>query len=73
MLSYKKEGKDGYFFLSVSPGTRTDRNEIVKKDITFVLDVSGSMAGKKLNQAKPPSTADKKTTSADQAPENDVA
>lgn len=52
LLSYKKSGEDGYFLLSLSPGVGGKGEEISEKDITFVLDVSGSMAGKKLKQAK---------------------
>ncbi|MCP5053039.1 MAG: VWA domain-containing protein, partial [bacterium] len=53
LLSYKKKrSRDGYFFLSLSPGYTTRDDEISEKDITFVLDVSGSMAGKKMRQAK---------------------
>lgn len=53
LLSYKKKRhRDGFFFLSLSPGYTSPKEEISEKDITFVLDVSGSMAGKKLNQAK---------------------
>ncbi|MCF7793058.1 MAG: VIT and VWA domain-containing protein [Candidatus Cloacimonetes bacterium] len=52
LLSYKEKGEDGYFFLNVSPSLQINENEINQKDITFVLDVSGSMAGKKLKQAK---------------------
>lgn len=42
----------GFFFLNITPGFALDKNEIVNKDITFVLDVSGSMSGEKLDQAK---------------------
>lgn len=52
LLSYKKERGDGYFFMSLSPGFGAKDEEISEKDITFVLDVSGSMAGEKLRQAK---------------------
>jgi Ca-activated chloride channel family protein len=53
LLSYKKDrNEDGYFLLSLSPGFVSEDTELDEKDITFVLDVSGSMAGKKLKQAK---------------------
>jgi Ca-activated chloride channel homolog len=52
LLSYQKPEEDGYFFLNVTPTLQIDESEIGEKDITFVLDVSGSMAGKKLKQAK---------------------
>ncbi len=53
LLSYKKDkDEDGYFFLGLSPGIDTRDEDIDEKDITFVLDVSGSMAGAKLKQAK---------------------
>jgi Ca-activated chloride channel family protein len=53
LLSYKKDrDEDGYFLLSLSPGFGSEDTEITEKDITFVLDVSGSMAGQQLTQAK---------------------
>ncbi len=52
VLGYKEKGKDGFFFLSASPGLDAIENGVSEKDITFVLDVSGSMAGEKLEQAK---------------------
>lgn len=51
LLTYKPEREDGYFFLGLSPGIGNGE-KIVEKDIAFVLDVSGSMAGKKMDQAK---------------------
>jgi len=51
-LTYKKPGEDGYFMLLASPGVETSREKVMAKDVVFVLDTSGSMAGKKLAQAK---------------------
>ena len=47
-----KSNDDGFFFLNITPGFTDKEDDIVKKDITFVLDVSGSMRDGKLEQAK---------------------
>jgi Ca-activated chloride channel family protein len=52
LSSYKTGNEDGYFLLSASPSIEIDKNNIENKDITFILDVSGSMSGEKLEQAK---------------------
>lgn len=52
-LCHKAAGdEDGYFMIMVSPKVRIPRSAILKKDLVFVLDVSGSMAGEKIEQAK---------------------
>ncbi len=43
---------DGYFMLLASPGSVPDAGGVQPKDICFVLDTSGSMAGAKMGQAK---------------------
>ena len=52
LLTYNTGNDDGYFFLTASPSFIIDNNQIDAKDITFVLDVSGSMTGDKMKQAK---------------------
>ncbi len=44
--------EDGYFMLLVSPKYKVEKTDIIEKDFIFVLDRSGSMARKKIEQAK---------------------
>jgi len=52
LLASRASGEDGYFLLLASPGMDVKQGQVVAKDVVFVLDTSGSMAGKKLEQAK---------------------
>ena len=50
ILAYRDEGEKGYFLLFLSPGWAD--GPVMKKDIVFIIDTSGSMRGEKLRQAK---------------------
>jgi len=50
MLAFREEGDKGYFLLFLAPGAID--SPVMKKDIVFVIDTSGSMRGEKIQQAK---------------------
>ena len=53
LLTHRTDEKeDGYFMLLVSPKYEVKQTEIIEKDFIFVLDRSGSMSGRKVEQAK---------------------
>ncbi|MBN1912037.1 MAG: VWA domain-containing protein, partial [Pirellulales bacterium] len=53
VLSYRPDkDEDGYFLLLASPEIKAEDTEPVPKTVLFVLDRSGSMSGKKIEQAR---------------------
>jgi Ca-activated chloride channel family protein len=53
VLSYRpNESEDGYFVLLASPEIKPPDTKPLPKTIIFVIDRSGSMAGKKIEQAR---------------------
>ena len=52
VLTYQEGKDDGYFFLSASPSLEIDKSKMEDKDVTFIIDVSGSMSGNKIKQAR---------------------
>jgi Ca-activated chloride channel family protein len=50
LATHNPAGENGYFMLTLSPGEV--RGNILPRDVTAVVDVSGSMSGEKLAQAK---------------------
>lgn len=53
LLTFRpRTDRDGYFMLLASPGYDIEDEEYIPKDVIFVIDVSGSMAGEKIQQAK---------------------
>ncbi|MCK4342160.1 MAG: VWA domain-containing protein [Phycisphaerae bacterium] len=52
VLTQRGAGEPGTFLLRISPRIELDADQILPKDIAFVIDTSGSMAGDKMEQAK---------------------
>ena len=52
LLTFRNGEGDGTFFFNASPEFGDAATEVSAKDITFVVDTSGSMAGRSLEQAK---------------------
>lgn len=52
LITFRREGEDGYFLMMISPKVEFDAKRMSGKDVVFVIDISGSMAGEKLHQAK---------------------
>lgn len=52
LLSFKEADEDGFFLLLAAPKFQVTGQDTVAKDVIVVLDVSGSMRGAKLKQAK---------------------
>ncbi len=51
-LTYRSGDRDGYFTLLASPRVKIDAARILPKRVVFVLDRTGSMNGKKIEQAR---------------------
>lgn len=52
VIAHKEPGKDGYYLLLASPRVQIDRSKVAPKNVVFVLDRTGSMAGEKIEQAR---------------------
>lgn len=52
LLACRPAGQEGTFFFSASPNAAGADGDASEKDITFVVDTSGSMAGRPLAQAQ---------------------
>jgi Mg-chelatase subunit ChlD len=52
MLAYRRGERDGYFLMMLAPERAVPRERVSAKDILFVIDTSGSMSGKKIEQAR---------------------
>lgn len=53
LLTYKPDkGGAGFFLLLAAPKVEVDAQQVIARDVIVVLDVSGSMRGEKIEQAK---------------------
>ncbi len=52
LLTHRDPGEPGFFMVMASPKSQWRDTEILGKNITFVIDTSGSMSGKKMQYAK---------------------
>ncbi|MCU0723486.1 MAG: VWA domain-containing protein [Planctomycetes bacterium] len=52
LLSHKTPREEGFFMMLVSPKSEFRAEEVIPKDVVFVLDTSGSMRGEKMEQAR---------------------
>ena len=43
LLTYRVEGRDGYFALMLAPRVELEEEKVMPKDVCFLVDVSGSM------------------------------
>jgi Ca-activated chloride channel family protein len=50
LVTHRTPGEEGYFMLTLSPGTA--EAALQPRDVTMVMDVSGSMSGAKMEQAR---------------------
>src|SRR5437016_2370843 len=51
LVPHHPVGEDGYFMLLLAPGASSDAAAL-RRDVVAVIDVSGSMSGEKISQAK---------------------
>ncbi|MFQ5413944.1 MAG: VIT domain-containing protein [Phycisphaerae bacterium] len=52
VLTFRDAGQDGFFLVRIAPPAHTSAGDVLPKDISFVIDASGSMSGEKMEQAK---------------------
>lgn len=51
-VTYSPGGGDGYFMMMLAPRVEMPQGKVLAKDVTFVVDTSGSMSAEKMRQAQ---------------------
>lgn len=52
LITHREAGEKGFYMFLASPRVQIDKAKIQPKDVVFVLDRTGSMAGEKIEQAR---------------------
>lgn len=52
LVAHRQKGEPGYFMLLASPKLQVQSMKVLPKNVVFVFDRTGSMAGEKIEQAK---------------------
>jgi len=52
LLAHAAKDTPGFFMMMLSPEVNPPKDTVVARDVTFVMDTSGSMAGEKITQAR---------------------
>lgn len=52
LIPYREKGGKGFYLLLASPRVEVDKSKVLPKNIVFVFDRTGSMAGDKIEQTK---------------------
>ena len=52
LLAHAVKGQDGFCMMLLAPSVTPPDEAVLRKDVTLVCDTSGSMAGKKIEQAR---------------------
>lgn len=52
LLTHRQAGEEGYFLAMIAPRSQVTEQQIAAKEVLFVFDTSGSMAGEKMDRAR---------------------
>ncbi len=52
LVTFRSGSDDGFFVMLVAPNVEVPSSLVISKDVILILDVSGSMQGQKIDQAK---------------------